>query len=341
MSTFLAEKRNKNKTVLDWPALEAAVVEQRRLTRTTPLSERVLAMATNRCADGDTCVPCAQLDERLIAVARTNCIELIWAHTPPGRDALSSTVLEQQRAMVNPGGGGTTCYKVCQSARGMFRNRWLPFNASDRETHSRQRHWQFAYGSGGMYRRGMGPVLAGIGPDVLNDTTPTVLAKLAAAAHVSDEWRAAAHKLVEALAGWSDTFSDTRVRFEAEGCFAPAESGRFVAIQLRPHRSFYRQGSTLMVAYCLGVRLRLPAAATESGYHQLVNDLSICVIPQPDDLGFGPKAMYALLRAQPTVHGTSEAWPEVDAPPRLITTSLPEVLNVAREFSASGVCIPA
>lgn len=340
MSTFLAGKRNKNKTVLDWSALEAAVLEQRRLTRTTHLSERVLAMATRRFDDQVAHdVPFAQLDERLIAVARSTCIELMWAHTPPGHDAMSCTELEQGRVMVNPGGGGTTCYKVCQSARGMFRNRWLPFNASDRETHSRQRHWQFAYGSGGMYKSGMGPVLAGVGPESMIDTPSTVLAKLAAATHVSDEWRAAAHKLVEALANWRDTFRDTRVRFDTAGCYEVTNSA--VAIPLRRHKSIYQQGSTLMVAYCLSARLRLPAAATDSGYFQLVNDLAICVIPQPDDLGFGPKAMYAILRMQPNQNGTSELWPEGDGPPRLLTTSLAEVLNVAREFSASGVCIPA
>lgn len=331
---FLAEKRNKNKTVLDWAELEAAVTEQRRLTKVTPESELALSTALQRHGQQ---AYVAQLHERLIAIGRPTGIELAWLHTSPGA-ALSESKLEGGRAYVYPAAGGRTQYKVCESARGHFLNRWLPFNASDRQTKSNFRSWRWAWGAGGMYRDGMGPALLECGIDALQQTPANVLARIAAAGqHVSDEWRAAAVRLVEAFDGWRDTFEDTRILFQEYGI--DKQERRPDTVDLRPGGD-RRDGvdTTLAVAYCLRLRLRRPMEE-QSGRFVPVDDLSICVMPQPLDLGFGPKAMYALLRQSTHSQGDS-SWGG-QAPARLITTSVTEVLHVAREFSAASVYIPA
>lgn len=330
---FLAQKRNKNKTVLDWAELEEAVTEGRRLERTTPESARCAELADGRYGDRHYW---AHLHDRLVAVGRHDSIELAYLHHSPGT-TLDNDVLEGGRAFVYPAGGGRTQYKVCESARGHFMNRWLPFNAGDRETKSRYRNWRWAWGAGGMYQEGMGPALMDCGIDALQKTTSDMLASVAAAGSwVSDEFRAAATRLLEAFAGWRDTFEDTRLRFEVHGLDARERAPDSIA--LRPHRE-YGESTHLLVSHRLTVRLRRPLEQRDGRFH-LVPDFAVHVIPQPEDLGFGPKALYSLARMP--VGSTGESmWDKAEQPAKLLTTSLSDVMHVAREFSAASVFIPA
>lgn len=329
---FLAQTRNKNKTVFDWSDLEAAVTARRRLSHTTPESERCAELAAARYGDRHW----AHLHDRLVAIGRKDSIELAYLHHSPG-SSLEDDKLENGRAFAYPAAGGRTQYKVCESARGHFMNRWLPFNARDREVRSRYLNWKWAWGAGGMYQEGMGPVLLDCGIAALREKPSDMLAEVAAAGEwVSDEFRAAAMRLLEAFDGWQDTFEDTRLLFDRHG-LARQES-RPDAISLCPHRE---HGATtcLLVAHQLTLRLRRPFEQTERGFFA-VPDFAVAVIPQPEDLGFGPKAMYALARM--AVGSNHEhMWDKSEQPARLLTTRLADVLHVAREFSASGVFIPA
>ena len=330
---FLAEKRNKNKTVLDWHELEAAVTERRRLKRTTPESERCAVIAESRYGDGHW----AHLHDRLVAFGRDDSIELAYLHHSPGT-AVSEDKLEGGRAFVYPAAGGRTQYKVCESARGHFMNRWLPFNAGDRETKSNYRNWKFAWGAGGMYQEGLGPVLLDCGIAALQKSPTDMLPVVAAAGEwVSDEFRAAATRLLEAFAGWQDTFEDTRFKFAMHG-LAKRERLTPDMVSLRPYRE-YGASTSLLVSHSLTVRLRRPFDQ-QNGRFNAVPDFAVIVIPQPEDLGFGPKAMYSLAR-MPVGSGGESMWDKSEQPAKLLTTSLSDVMHVAREFSAASVFIPA
>jgi hypothetical protein len=332
---FLAETRNKNKTVFDWDELEAAVTERRRLKRATPISDQALSRAMMRFSP-DSYV--AQLHERLIAVGRQDHIELLWLHHAPGASA-DDCKLESGDAFVYPAAGGRTQYKVCQSARGHFMNRFLPFNAKDRETKSQYRQWKWAWGGGNMYREGMGPALMECGIAALDRPPADLLWVVAAAgAWVSDEWRSLATRLLESFDGWRDTFADIRFKFEHYGVKEQA-GGHGYTLSLRTMRGEHVCASDLVVSHHLTVRLRRPCEE-ESGRFHAVDDLAICVIPQPELLGFGPKAMYALVRKPVSSNGTT-TWDNGEAPARLLTTSMTDVMSAAREFCAAGLFIPS
>ena len=329
---FLAQTRNKNKTVLDWAELEAAVTERRRLTRTTPESERCAAIATARFGDRHW----AHLHDRLVAHGSGESIELAYLYHSPGT-TLADDKLEHGLAFVYPAAGGRTQYKVCESARGHFMNRWLPFNASDRTIRSRYKNWKWAWGAGGMYQEGVGPVLLDCGIAALRQKPSDMLARVASAgAWVSDEFRAAATRLLEAFDGWQDTFADTRFKFEEHGLRARERHPD--TITLRPNRE-HGASTSLIVTHQFTLRLRRPFEQTERGFMS-VPDFAVSVIPQPEDLGFGPKVMYSLSRMN--IGSSGECmWNKDEQPAKLLTTSLSDVLHVAREFSAASVFIPA
>lgn len=329
---FLAQTRNKNKTILDWADLEAAVTEKRRLTRTTPESERAAEIAIARYGSRHW----AHIHDRVIAVGLPQHIELCYLHHIPG-STLEDDRLEGGRAFVYPAAGGRTQYKVCESARGHFMNRWLPFNAGDRQTKSRFTSWKWAWGAGGMYQEGMGPVLMDCGIAALQAKPSDMLAVVAAGGEwVSDEFRAAVTRLLEAFDGWQDTFPDTRFNFEHSGIKQRDQHPD--CVNIRP----YRQSAactSLLVSHQFTLRLRRPFEQQERGFFS-VPDFVVQVIPQPEDLGFGPKAMYLLSRI-PVGSCGGTMWDKDEQPAKPLTTSLADVMHAAREFSAASVFIPA
>lgn len=336
-------KRQVNKRVWDWHELTEAVSSQRRLNKQTEVSDVALKRAAMR-----TSTPfVAQLDERVVAAATPERIDMLYLYTERG------TALEDSRlchwVSVYPAAGGRTTYCIDDAVSGWFANSHLPINASDRRTRSQYQSKQWHYGQAGVYQKGTGPYYPDVGPECANLTLEQLIDAIKAStdeegSQTSEQWRDAACSVAERVANAVAPFKDTVVRYEPVGI--GERRGRF-SVGGRVYRSDdWDPSCELESSYGLFIRLKSPAVSHDgggSGWH-MTPDFVVAVSGPLLAYEDPPNVTYGAWLAHPQgrLHCT-ECCPTKEVSTGLEFTasrSPVRIIEAARQWAASRIYIP-
>lgn len=211
MEAAAPEKVQLNKKIYGFAELDSAITEKARLKKETDLSRAVLQRALHYANHAHV----AQLEERVVAVARHNCINLMYGHTSPGC-GLESLDL-QQNVNVYPAQGGRTSYEINMQVNGYFANKNLPLRAKDRGGKSIYRNTRWYYGQGEMYMKGNGPAYLDVGPSCMHRTLEQSQASIQAADWIPALFREKAVLFMDKVADAVDPFGDAVLRYELCG----------------------------------------------------------------------------------------------------------------------------
>ena len=255
-------KVQKNQKIYDWAELEAAIERVDRLPKQTALSTAVFELAVH---SGMSAKYLAQLDERLLAFAKRDCIELVYGHTSPG--AGIESLLLTRSVRVFPAQGGRTTYEISRQVNGYFANRHLPMRARDRGTRSRFRDVAWYCGQSGIYRPGMGPIYTDVGPAMTNLSHAELTQRIADAGFLPENWQSRASAFADKLRDSVAPFGDAVLRYRTYGLEDPPEFGCRPAFAI----STFLTGFDIVVRshYGLVISIKHPARLVNSNWEHL------------------------------------------------------------------------
>lgn len=329
-------KVQSNRKIYDWSELEEAVTNRVRVGKPTPVSEQAFEMA-ERCFGSRRL---AHLDERVLAVARKECIDLTYAHTSPGC-GLESMCL-QQHVKVFPAQGGRTSYEIDCSVNGYFANKHLPMRARDRGGKSQYRNTRWYYGQSGVYQTGIGPMYPDVGPACSHQLPEQVFATVSAAEWVPESWRSKAMSMVERLRDSLLPFGDAILRCELIGLSErpDPEDASFPFSATSWNLGFEHEVHS---KYGLRVRIKHPAKLVDGGWEHVPNlCISVCGPSAADE---DPEELSYVIG---TVHAASGCTPvrphrQKDRCPVKFcaTRNGRSVIEAARQWCGNNLYIPA
>lgn len=323
-----------NKKIYDWAELEAAVTDQKPLAKQTELSVAV-EERTKSSASADA--RCAQIEERVVAVARTNCIELWYGHTAPGCGLES--LMMQRHVKVFPAQGGRTTYEIDMAVNGYFANRHLPMRAKDRGSRSVYRNTKWYFGQSGVYQAGSGPMYMDAGPSCTNLSRDDMREILLAAEFIDEAWRNKAATFIDRVRDATSPFGDAILRYNHFG-LEEGEAADALPFYMSTWLCGYEQG--VRSRYGLDVVIKHPARMGRSGWdHQRDLALSVC----------GPQAGYQdaddITYVVGLMHGggrvtSRDSFPPSVNPERCCVYRKPSsVIDIARRWCGDNIHIPA
>ena len=269
----------------------------------------------------------AKLTRRLWAVGEQEVITLLYVTICRSTKELRAT----EAARVFPAAGGRTQYCIPNSVNGWCANKYLPMNASDRETGSSRRHHWYVGGEA-IWRPGMGDYYPDAGPRCANLSLRDLSAALDKATHLPEAWRVRAKRFAKAMTLAVRAFGDVLVRFEPEGI--DGESRRRLSLgAYNPHAHGL---FSIAADYGLRVRLKVPTNGREQ-----IADFSgfiagpFAVIDESPQVWFGIEELMPKGWRSHCVASRSEQSPEW-----FMTRKPSKVVAAAREWAARRVRIP-
>lgn len=326
------------KKIFDWAELNALIAKPP-AAFDSDVGRHVHSMAANSFGRDRW----AQIGERLIAVARTECIILAWAHNAPGTSLTNCAW--SPRVEVRPAAGGRTSYIMDAGCNGWFAAKHLPADRDAVGSRSRFRHKIFAYGQAGVYQRGVGPVYHDAGPDIANFTLDQFCLQLAdgtgGIAHLeragaSAEWRVLAAALCQKVAAAVAPFKDCIVRYEEY-----SEGGRGMHL----HLSRDERLAEMHPDYGVRIRVKLPCS-WEEGRSREVPDFCVFIcgplgILEKDRVAYyGAQLLHPSGRYQANSLHDGAGSPHSTGLGPLLYTGPSEVVEAARQWAANHIYIP-
>jgi hypothetical protein len=348
MTTALSAAQPKvqlNKRIYGWEELDAAVSGSVRLAenKVTPVSGAVL-LAAARFYPGHRC---AQLEERVIAIACHDRIILAYGHIPPG---CGLEALEMQWAVaVRPAAGGRTSYEIDMKVNGWFANKHLPMTAKDRGGRSVYRNTRWYCGSGSMYSTGQGPLYPDVGPDCQNISHDRMLDDIRSAPQPDDSWKEKACGFLDRLREGVSPFGDARLRYWSSGL---AHDDDPAECHFTDNASSFTTNLHRHCAWGVRVRIKHPARWRKDGYEN-TPDMCVSILGRahafesPEEISYslnlchaGPQVVPVHLhlharasRGDLSAFDVNRKW--------CVTTNGKSVIEAARHWCAGNIYIPA
>jgi hypothetical protein len=338
MTTKTVKAPQANRTILDFAELAEACYTRRRLAKQTPASLWAIDHA------GDDDAYCAQIDERVVAVAHRLRIALMYAKTPAGCDIADGTRLHDW-VSVYPAARGRTTYKIDDAVHGWFANKWLPLLASERNGQSGYEHPHWYHGQSGVYQKGMGPYYEDTGPEYMQLGSEGVLKLLSVAPpYLPEAWRDDARSLLRRVQEAVSPFRDVLLRYEVHGWDAhTVEDDSEIRLGAFTIAGSTRKGWVDIRAWSpYGLRIRLKSPCVFTGARvDTVPDLVVSIsgplnmIDGGADTNYGVELMYSNSDSR---YRYDDHW-DTNVP-FVITRTAGKAVEAARQWAANRVYIP-